>query len=138
MHSLSAIRRTAVAFFAVVSFGALAACGPSAPEEAQQSPYSFSTSTPDISMEGTPTVDVRITRDGAPVAEAVVFETRFDMEPDGMGAMTSTVTAQGSPEPGTYRFEVKPTMAGRWKLSLGAKVQGEADTVRGSVVVTAR
>jgi hypothetical protein len=29
-------------------------------------------------------------------------------------------------------------MAGRWELKLGAKIQGEAETVRGSVVVTAR
>lgn len=138
MHSLSAIRRAAVAFAAVLSLGALAGCGPSSPEQAQQAAYTFSTTTPEIAMEGAPTVDVRITRDGTPVAHAVVFETRFDMAPDGMGAMTSTVTAQGSPEPGTYRFEVKPTMAGRWQLWLGAKIQGEADTVRGSVVVTAR
>jgi hypothetical protein len=135
MHSLSAIRHAAIAVVAALVLGALSACGQSSSE----SSYEFSTSTPDIEM-GSAMVDVRIARaaDDKPVENAVIFETRFDMEPDGMGEMTSTVAAQGSPEPGTYRFEVKPTMAGRWKLTLSAKVQGEADTVRGAVVVTAR
>ena len=68
----------------------------------------------------------------------MIFETRLDMGPDGMGEMTAPVTAQGSPAPGVYRFTVAPTMAGRWELKLSAKVQGEAETVTGSVVVTAR
>ncbi|MBI1213463.1 MAG: heavy metal RND transporter [Alphaproteobacteria bacterium] len=135
MHLFSTIRHVAVAFVAAFSLGALSACGPSSPD---QSAYIFSTSTPDISMDGAPNVDVRIMRDGVQIADAVIFETRFDMEPEGMEAMTATVTAQGSPDPGTYRFAVKPTMAGRWRLSLGAKIQGEADTVRGSVIVMAR
>jgi hypothetical protein len=60
------------------------------------------------------------------------------MEPDGMGGMTAPVSAQGSPVPGIYRFSVAPTMAGRWELKLSAKVQGEAESVSGSVVVTAQ
>ena len=30
------------------------------------------------------------------------------------------------------------TAAGRWQLTLGAKVQGEKDTVKGAVVFTAK
>jgi hypothetical protein len=40
-------------------------------------------------------------------------------------------------EPGTYRFKANFSMAGRWQLSLGAKVQGETGTVENKLVVTA-
>lgn len=132
MYWLSSIGRAAGALALVM----LSGCGPSSTTSA----YTFSTPTTEIAMDGEPTIDVRIVRasDNALVENAVVFETRFDMAPDSMGEMAAPVTAQGSPEPGLYRFMVKPTMAGRWELKLGVKVQGEADTVRGSVVVTAR
>lgn len=116
----------------------LAACGEN-PPAAAPSPYEFSTTTPEIGMGGGP-VDVRLIHkpSGRPVTDAVIFETRFDMEPDGMGGMAAQAGAEGSPEPGMYRFVVKPTMAGRWALKLSAKVQGEAQTVRGVVVITVR
>ena len=123
---------TALAIFS------LAACGDKSP--ALSTTYEFSTASPEISMDGGAVVDVRLVHKatGKPVENAVIFETRFDMGPDGMGGMAASVEAQGSPEPGVYRFKVAPTMAGRWGLTLSAKVQGEAETVRGVVVVTAR
>jgi hypothetical protein len=42
-----------------------------------------------------------------------------------------------STEPGVYRFKTKLTMAGKWALSLGAKVQGETGTVENKLIVTA-
>lgn len=39
---------------------------------------------------------------------------------------------------GVYRFKVATTMAGRWALTLSAKLQGAAETITGTVVVTAR
>jgi YtkA-like len=118
----------------MVALVALAACGKPV------SPYVFSAVQSEVSMDGKATVDVRLVHQptGKPVENAVIFETRLDMSPDGMGEMTAPVTAQGSPAPGVYRFTVAPTMAGRWELKLSAKVQGEAETVTGSVVVTAR
>ena len=112
----------------------LAACGKAA------SPYVFSAVQSEVSMEGEATVDVRLIHQptGKPVENAVIFETRLDMGPDGMGEMTAPASAEGSPSPGVYRFKVQPTMAGHWELKLSAKVQGEAETVTGSVVVTAR
>jgi len=102
--------------------------------------YAFSTTTPEISEDKGTIVDIRLVHKatGKPVANAVIFETRFDMEPDGMGGMDAQATSMGSPAPGIYRFSLKPTMAGRWALKLSAKVQGEAETVRGVVVITAR
>ncbi|MBA8910248.1 FixH family protein [Aminobacter ciceronei] len=68
-------------------------------------------------------------RTGAPVEQAVVFTTRMDMAPEGMEAMTTSVDALPSNEPGIYRFKTNLTMAGGWRFSIAAKVQGESDTV---------
>lgn len=68
-------------------------------------------------------------RTGAPVEQAVVFTTRMDMAPEGMEAMTASVDALPSDEPGIYRFKTNLMMAGGWRFSIAAKVQGEPDTV---------
>ena len=72
-----------------------------------------------------------------PVADAVIFETHADMGPEGMPTMPGAVTA-GAPQPGgAYRFQVATAMAGTWALTLSAKVQGEAQTVKGTVTFKA-
>ncbi len=76
--------------------------------------------------------------DGKPVPDAVIFASRLDMGPDGMEDMATPVTAVTGGEPGIYRFKAKLSMAGGWALSLGAKVQGEADTVQGKVLLKAQ
>lgn len=68
-------------------------------------------------------------RTGVPVENAIVFTTRMDMAPDGMEAMTSPVEALPPEEPGIYRFKTDLTMAGGWRFSIAAKVQGAAETV---------
>ena len=73
--------------------------------------------------------------DNKPVAGAIIIQTRADMGPDGMKEMTAPVKALPPKEAGVYLFEVEPGMAGDWMLTLEAKVQGEAETVRGSVTV---
>ncbi|MGX1106514.1 MULTISPECIES: FixH family protein [Bradyrhizobium] len=74
---------------------------------------------------------------GKAVPDAVIFATRLDMAPDGMQEMATKVTPMPGTEPGTYRFKATFGMAGRWQLSLGAKVQGETGTVESKLVVTA-
>jgi hypothetical protein len=74
---------------------------------------------------------------GKPVPDAVIFATRLDMAPDGMQEMATKVTAMPGTEPGTYRFKATLGMAGRWQLSLGAKVQGETGTVESKLVIQA-
>ena len=136
MHTNAiAPRLVALALLAGLALTSLAACG-----QKSAGTYVFSVARGEVAMGGDALVDVTLTKEGnaEPVADAVIFETRFDMEPDGMGAMDAPVKADGSPTPGTYRFIVHPTMAGRWALKLNAKVQGENDTVRGQVIVTAR
>jgi len=76
--------------------------------------------------------------DNKPVAGAVLFDSKTDMGPGGMAEMTGKVTPVSSDQPGIYRFQVETGMAGKWALNLGAKVQGEAGTVRGNLVYEAR
>ncbi len=54
------------------------------------------------------------------------------MGPSGMETMTAPVKAMPS-KGGVYSFEIDPGMAGAWALHLTAKVQGEPETVRGTV-----
>ncbi|HZS57286.1 MAG TPA: FixH family protein [Bryobacteraceae bacterium] len=74
---------------------------------------------------------------GKPVTGAVIFRTRLDMSPDGMATMESKIEPLKEDGTGVYKFRADFTMAGRWALKLQAKVQGEADTVEGTVVFTA-
>jgi hypothetical protein len=75
---------------------------------------------------------------GQPVPDAVLFRTRLDMGPDGMANMTAELTAMPAQEPGVYRFKADLTMAGGWAFRIMAKVQGEAETVKGAVIFQAK
>jgi hypothetical protein len=84
------------------------------------------------------TVRLVNTKTGKPVPGAVIFATRLDMTPDGMQEMATKIAPVPGAEPGTYRFKATFGMAGRWQLSLGAKVQGETGTVENKLVITAQ
>ena len=75
---------------------------------------------------------------GKTVPDAVIFATRLDMTPDGMQEMATKIAPMPGAEPGTYKFKATFGMAGRWQLSLGAKVQGETGTVDNNLVITAQ
>jgi hypothetical protein len=74
---------------------------------------------------------------GKAVPDAVFAAKRIDMAPDGMATMDAPLEALPSTEPGVYRFKANLSMAGRWQLSLGAKVQGEIGTVQSKLVLKA-
>jgi hypothetical protein len=74
---------------------------------------------------------------GRAIPDAVIFAKRIDMAPDGMEMMASPIEAVSSTEPGVYRFKTELPMQGRWQLSLGAKVQGETDTVENKLIIKA-
>jgi hypothetical protein len=71
---------------------------------------------------------------GKPVTDATIVQTRLDMAPDGMADMAVAIAPLPSPEPGVYAFKAPLTMAGRWLLTVSAKVQGEPDTVVGKLI----
>jgi hypothetical protein len=74
-------------------------------------------------------------RTGKPVPDAVISAKRVDMAPDGMADMAAKIEQLPSTESGIYRFKTNLSMAGRWQLSLAAKVQGETGTVESKLVL---
>ncbi|MDD1517872.1 MULTISPECIES: FixH family protein [Bradyrhizobium] len=101
--------------------------------------YAFEPINPEMKKGDDVTLAVRLTnkQTGKPVPDAVIFKTRVDMAPDGMAEMESAVAPLPSKEPGVYAFRTDLPMAGRYQVTLSAKVQGEAETVTGKVVVKA-
>jgi YtkA-like len=91
--------------------------------------------------KGTSLVSVKLVHlpDNKPVPGAVLIQSRADMGPIGMAAMTAPVKALPEQPAGTYRLEVQNESvwkkADNWALTLDAKVQGEPETVHGSVIV---
>lgn len=101
--------------------------------------YAFEAVQPQVKSGANQEIAVRLVHKpgGHQVSGAVIFQTRLDMAPDGMAEMTTKIVAASSTEPGVYRFKADFTMAGRWQLTLAAKVQGETETIKGAVVFTA-
>jgi hypothetical protein len=84
------------------------------------------------------TVRLVNTKTGKLVPDAVIFASRLDMAPDGMQEMATKIVPVPGAAPGTYKFKATFGMAGRWQLSLGAKVQGETGTVENKLVIPAQ
>lgn len=101
--------------------------------------YAFEPVKADVKKGDGVTVAVRLVHKptGKPVPDAVLVSTRIDMAPDGMAEMASPLTPVPSPEPGVYAFKTELSMAGRWLLSIAAKVQGEPETVVGKITFRA-
>jgi hypothetical protein len=102
--------------------------------------YRFELVQAQLAGPGKTAVTVRLVHvpDNKPVVGAVLFESTTDMGPGGMAEMTGKVSPLPSDQPGIYRFQIETGMAGKWALNLGAKVQGEAGTVRGNLVYEAK
>lgn len=100
--------------------------------------YRFEAAGPPIKSSKATVVRIRLVHipDGKAVPGAVIFQTRFDMGPDGMASMTAPAKLVRSKDANLYQVELEPQMGGNWALSLSAKVQGEAETVSGSVPIT--
>ena len=101
--------------------------------------YEFRLVQTDVKQGNGAIVAVRLVdkRSGKAVPDAVIFATRIDMAPDGMETMAAPIEPLPSTEPGVYRFKTNLMMAGGWRLSLGAKVQGETGTIENKLVLKA-
>jgi hypothetical protein len=133
MKSSSTSRAFAAAFIGMTLFGTSVA-------RADIKDYEFQLVDQTVQAGPDKIVTVRLMnkKTGAAVPDAVIFTTRLDMTPEGMQEMATKVTAMPGKEPGSYGFKANFSMAGRWQLSLGAKVQGETGTVESKLVVTAQ
>ncbi|MBL8702597.1 MAG: FixH family protein [Alphaproteobacteria bacterium] len=74
-------------------------------------------------------------RTGKAVPDAVIFARRIDMAPDDMATMTAPLEPLPASEPGLYRYRTNLVMAGGWRLSLAAKIQGETGTLESRLVL---
>ena len=121
------------------ALAALLSAGGLQPTRADIGDYEFQLVRTDARVDHGAIVDVRLVdkRSGKTVPDAVIFAKRIDMAPDGMPTMTAPIEALPSTEPGIYRFKVNLVMEGGWQLSLAAKVQGEAETVTGELILKA-
>jgi len=135
------LRLLTAGIFAAIATIATAAVATAAAPVPSAEAYRFELAGPVQSQDGTSIVPVRLIHltDNKPVAGAIVIESRADMGPIGMGEMTAPIKTLPVTTPGIYPFEVQNgavwKKAGEWSLSFGAKVQGEAGTVRGSITV---
>jgi len=117
---------------------AVLTCGPTG-AFADIKNYEFKLVEPTVAIGPDKTIAVKLVdkTTGKAIPDAVIFATRLDMAPDGMQEMATKLTPLPGSEPGTYRFKANFSMAGRWQLSLGAKVQGETGTVESKLVIQA-
>ena len=124
-----------VAFAALVTIGAVTVAA--APVLAAAKDYRFElVGAPSNSGKAT-VIKVKLIHipDGKPVQGAIIIQTKLDMGPEGMASMTAAAKASTAAETGVYQVEAEPEMAGNWALTLSAKVQGERETVSGTVTV---
>ncbi len=128
-----------LAKFALAALLAAAATLTHAPARAAANDYAFEPVAAEVKKGDDVVVAVRLVHkpSGKPVPEAVIIRTRVDMAPDNMADMVSPVAPAPAGEPGVYAFKTDLPMAGRYQLSLAAKVQGEPETVVGKVVIKA-
>jgi hypothetical protein len=124
---------------ATLAFGTALASGAILSAQAGGQDYEFQLVTKEFKAGPPAEIAVRLVHkpDGKPVPGAVIFATRLDMGPDGMDEMTTPVEKVPGGEPGIYRFKANFTMEGDWAFSLSAKVQGEADSVKGKLQLKA-
>jgi hypothetical protein len=101
--------------------------------------YAFEAVQADVKRGDDVVVAVRLIHKptGKPVSDAVLVSTRIDMAPEGMPTMASPLAPLPKQEPGVYAFKTELSMAGRWLLSIAAKVQGEPETVTGKITFKA-
>ncbi len=116
-----------VAFAAAMG---LAVVGTAVSARAEINDYEFQLVEKEI-KKGDAVIAVRLVdkRSGKFVPDAVIFARRVDMAPDGMETMAAPIELLPTEEPGVYRFKANLMMEGGWRLSLGAKVQGETGSI---------
>lgn len=117
----------ALTAMALIPFGSAMA----APEE-----YRFELVAKPTKAGGASVIRVRLTHqpDRKPVSGAILIQPKLEMG-EGAGAMGAPLKVGTATEAGVYAFEAKPSMDGEWVLTFGAKVPGEAATVRARIVL---
>ena len=113
--------------------------GAFAPAHADVKDYEFQLVSQEV-KKGNAVIAVKLVHkpSGRAIPDAVIFAKRIDMGPDNMASMQAPLEPMPGSEPGVYQLKTNLEMAGRWALTLGAKVQGETGTVQSKLVVNAK
>jgi hypothetical protein len=94
---------------------------------------------PKAAGAGKSIVSIKLVHSGKLVTGAIIIQSRADMGPEGMAMMAAPLKPLPASVPGIYSFEVQNgsvwNKPGKFALTLTAKVHGEPQTVRGSVIV---
>lgn len=87
----------------------------------------------------TATIAVRLIHlpDDRLVRDATILGATLDMTMKGAAPMAVGLQSLGSDGAGVHLFQAEVSMAGEWRLSLTAKVNGEPDLIRQSVPIYA-
>jgi len=128
-----AARAAAVVFVATAGL----TISPPSPASAAAKDYRFEVVGSPVKSGKATLIKIRLLHvpDGKPVPGAIIVQTKLDMAPQGMASMTTPANASPTADAGVYQIEAEPKMAGNWGLTLSAKVQGERETVSGTVTV---
>ena len=123
--------------FAFLAMSLLAFPIATSPAWAAVQDYEFQLVKTEVQVGDAVVVSVRLIdkRNGKAVPDAVIFQQRVDMAPDGMETMTGSIGPLPSAEPGVYSFETGLIMEGGWRLSLAAKIQGEEGTLESQLEI---
>ena len=126
-----------ILFLRSIVLGQAFALGAVMSAQAAPEDYAFKITDSEIHTGEGATFSVSLTdlRTNTPVTGAVIFTTRLDMSPEGMEGMASPVEVLPEETPGIYSLKADLAMAGNWRLQIAAKVQGEADTVQGELII---
>src|SRR5262245_62991470 len=112
---------------------------PTMPARADVKDYEFQLVSREV-KKGDAVIAVKLVHkpSGRSIPDAVIFAKRLDMGPDNMASMVAKLDPVPGGEAGVYQFKTNLEMAGRWALTLGAKVQGETGTVQSKLIVNAK
>ena len=119
----------------------MALAGSAGIARAEVKDYEFKLVEPTVTVGKDKIITVQLVnkKTGKPVPDAIIFATRLDMAPEGMPEMATKIAVDtAAADPGSYRLKATFGMEGKWQLSLGAKVQGEAGTVESKLVISAQ
>lgn len=113
--------------------------GLSAPAFAGAKDYVFSPVDDHVPASKAGTIKVRLIHvpTQKPVTNAIIIQPRLEMPMAGMAPMATKVKAGPADANGDYVLTADLSMAGPWTLTLSAKVQGEAETITGSMPIMA-
>src|SRR5258706_3091832 len=87
--------------------------------------YRFEAAGPPAKSGKATIVKIRLVHlpDGKPVSGAVIFQTRFDMGPDGMASMTAPAKVVRASDANLYQPRLERPLGGHWTLNPSPKGQ---------------